>query len=795
MLLIPDDLLKTLEFDKIQELTAQACLGDPGRRIALGIKPTSDLRIITARLQEVAEWVASYQQDTSLPLSEYEDISPTFRFLEIVDYVLDTEDLLRYRTILLLQAHLHAWWTEERNVLLPTLYERIHSVPLLTGPLQALNRVFDESGQIRDDASTALRSIRAQIRRLEQELDKVFEILARDFKQKGWLTDSGESVRNGRRVLAVPAEHKRKIKGIIHDDSASGRTVFLEPEQMVELNNDLFELESDEKQEIYRIIKELCNQLRPYLKPISDWYRLLVKLDIIRAKARVSLSYSGHIPIITEQRQMKLLRAFHPLLWLKYSATGREVVPFDLELDTDRRLLILSGPNAGGKSVTMKSVVLIQLLAQSGYLVPAAAGTTLPIFRKFFADIGDQQSLEDDLSTYSSKLKNMEVFLRKADAYTLIAIDEMGSGTDPQMGGAIAEAILDSLHRKKVMGIVTTHYSNLKIFAFHQKAMVNGAMIFDREKLKPTYQLQVGKPGSSFAFEIATSSGIPQKVLDYAKKKAGASRQEVEQLLHDLQSERHLIEQQLITTKEREKKVDQLIAHYDNMFRELEFQRKKLKLEARELELQKKSAASLQVEQIIRELKEERNLEKTLAAREMLRQEQDKLRQQVIKVKEESEALAHPDQKRDGPLEVGDFVRIRGGESRGQIIQIDRKKASVNLGEMVVHVPLSNLEPVAEPLSIRSRKSVHLDHAHEASYGNKLDIRGFKLSEATRVVELFLDKALLGDQRSVHIIHGVGTGALRKAVMQKAREYNDIRAIEPAPPDAGGDGVTIIYFT
>lgn len=794
MLFIPEDVPYALEFRRILELTADHCMGEPGRELALSIRPSTDARVIEQRLLEVDEWSRIIQGPTPIPFSVYEDIRHTFRFLSVAEYVLDIEDLLRFRNLLYLHRDVHGFPGEETAVAYPNIVALIQSLPFEAEPLIQLERVFEPTGEVRDSASPTLAAIRRRRIQLHKELEKQFRQLVGEYKKNGWLADSGESIRGGRLVLTVPVEHKRKIKGIILDESASGRTVFLEPAALVEGNNDLFELESEERLEIQRILKELSEQIRPYSSYLQNLIQHVIRLDLIRAKAVVSRLYHGTSPEITRELTLVLKQAFHPLLWIKNQATQKPVVPFDLSLDRTNRILVLSGPNAGGKSITMKSVLLIQLLAQSGFLIPARHGSVLPVFQKCFADIGDQQSIEDDLSTYSSKLKNMRLFLDQADRRTLVAMDEFGSGTDPKMGGAIAEAILNELNRRKVFGVVTTHYSNLKIFAFQQPGLINGSMVFDQEELHPTYELRVGQPGSSFAFEIAGSSGLPESVLHYARKRSGSSNQAVDQLLIDLQNDRRRLEEQLDDIQAKKEKLDQLVTSYEQMFRDLEFQRKKHKMELRELALQQKSKDQQSVDEVIEQLKQERNLEKAKEKRELLRAEQERLRNQVGAIREEVHQLENQLEDSSEEVTPGGFVRIRKGGAVGEVLRVDRGKAEIAVGGLRMIVDIQEVQPVREPLSIRTTRSVSVKDVTDEPSANRLDIRGFKLEDARRVLQLFLDKAHLGSSRRVVILHGKGTGALRKMVYAVAREYRDIREVAPALPEEGGEGVTIISF-
>lgn len=794
MLFIPEDVPQVLEFSRILDMTAERCLGEPGKELAMQIRPSTDIRVVKSRLEEVDEWARTSIGPNPIPFAPYEDIRDSFRYLSVADYIMEVDDLLRYRNLLYIHQNIHEYPDAENEVAYPILVDLIRSLPYEPEPLRWLEQVFDETGEIRDSASPALAAIRRSMISLRKELDKQFRQLVTQYKKSGWLTDSGESIRGGRLVLTVPVEHKRKIKGIIHDESASGKTVFLEPAVLVEGNNDLFELESEERQEILRILKELSQRLRPFQDYLHALIHHVIRLDLIRAKAIVSRMYSGTKPEITRDIHLHLVEAFHPLLWIRNQSLQKPVIPFGLTLDPKNRILVLSGPNAGGKSITMKSVLLIQVMAQAGYLVPVRTGSIMPVFQKCFADIGDQQSIDDDLSTYSSKLQNMRKFLEQADRRTLVAIDEFGSGTDPKMGGAIAEAILNSLNRKKVIGVVTTHYSNLKIFAFQHAGLVNGSMVFDQEELHPTYELRVGQPGSSFAFEIASSSGLTEDILDYARKRSGTTNQAVDQLLVGLQNERRQLEEQLDVVKEKKEKLDQLVVSYEQLFKDLEYQRKKHKMEIRELALQQKSRDQQDVDQVIQELKQERNLEKAKAKRELLQEEQEKLRKQVGAIREEVHQISEEMEDSVEPVVVGTFVRLRVGGAVGEVLRIEKGKAEVAVGALKMIVDLKDIQAIREPLSIRSRPSVSMGTTAMEYGSTKLDIRGFKLEEAQKVLELFLDKALLSSARRIAILHGKGTGALRKMVKSTTRNYKDIKEVGSAAEDEGGEGVTIIKF-
>jgi DNA mismatch repair protein MutS2 len=435
MELEPKDLLEKLEFDKILALLEEECYGELGKEAVHRIPIETDRDRILNKLQEVFEFKQTIENNHPFPFAVYHGIEEDLRMLEVVDYVLPEESFKRISLILLAVRDIFSFFTPIRQETYPTLYQIMRPVHFDEALIEAIESVIDEEGNIRADASPGLLKIRKMIISKQKELEKVFRSLINSYRNKGWLTDNVESFRNGRRVLSVPAEHKRKIRGIIHDESTTGKTAFIEPEAVIDINNDIFDLYTEEKREIFRILKELSATLRPYGEMLGRYQQLLIRFDIIQAKAQLAVKLRATIPKLADKPTMGIQMGYHPLLFLKNKSLERETVPFDLSLHGANRILVLSGPNAGGKSITMKSVGLLQLMVQSGMLVPMDEISEMGIFKNIFADIGDQQSLEDDLSTYSSRLHNMRVFLEKSDKDSLLLIDEFGSGTDPKIGG------------------------------------------------------------------------------------------------------------------------------------------------------------------------------------------------------------------------------------------------------------------------------------------------------------------------------------------------------------------------
>lgn len=791
MKFIPQDAIESLEFEKILQLLVDNCQGELGREKMRKLHPMTDAGLIERRLDEVAEFKQGRDDKQMLSMSAYEDIADELRMLEVEGYVLAEGSLQNINNLLLQTREIFRFFkSATRQNAYPNLYAILRPIVFEEELLKEIERVIDSEGNIRADASPELTKIRRLTSSKEREMERVFKGEIEKMRKKGWLTDNVESFRNGRRVLSVPSEHKRKIRGIIHDESSTGRTAFIEPEAVIDINNDIFDLQQEEKREVYRILKELSAKLRPHTKSMAIYRDLIVTFDVIQAKAMLARKLKANRPKVLPKPHLGIKDGRHPLLYLKNKQIGRKTVPFDLRLFGKNRVLVLSGPNAGGKSISMKSVGLLQLMLQCGMLVPADAESEMGVFKKLFTDIGDQQSLEDDLSTYSSRLTNARQFLEAADPDTLVLIDEFGSGTDPKIGGAIAESILDQLHRKKVFSVITTHYSNLKIYAFKTPGIVNGSMHFDKDTLSPTYELQVGRPGSSYAFEIATKSGLPGKVLKYARRRAGKNERAVDQLLIDLQREKQETEEELARLRDKQQTLDNLTRTYEQLHRELEVRRKRLKLEAKEQALQEAARHNKEMEKVVRELREEKNLEKAREKAKQLRENRQDLGEQVSGLRES--IYYQPSSKSDEPIKKGDTVKLRTGGATGVVESIDKNRAIILVGDLRMTAKLRDLEPAKEQMDIRRERSVSRDISRAAAFENRLDVRGMRYEEVLATTEAFVDKALMSNASTIRIVHGKGSGALKRAVRQKLKEYRSDFKLSHPPREAGGEGVTVV---
>lgn len=771
-------------------LLEEKCNGELGRSIVRDLEPSTKVREINRWLDEVMEFKQGTDDRNMVTIGAYDVVDEELRMLRIEGYVLSEAGLAKLNVLLLQAKGLFNFFTGGQQTNYEALFNLIRKVTYVPELSAEIEAVIDAEGVIRSNASPELSRIRRLISSKQREVEKAFRQVIEKYRRQGYLSDTVESMRNGRRVLSVPSEHKRKIRGIIHDESATGKTAYIEPDAVIGINNDIFDFQQEEKREIYRILRELSDTLRPYVEQMEDYRDLIAYFDVVQAKAILARQLKAERPKVGHRPAIGLLEAKHPLLYLKNKPYGKKTIPFDLKMTGKNRILMLSGPNAGGKSITMKTVGLLQLMVQSGMLVTVDAESEMGIFKRLYADIGDQQSIEDDLSTYSSRLKNAKAFLKDADEMTMVLIDEFGSGTDPASGGAIAEGILDGLNYRKVFGVITTHYSNLKIFAYKTKGILNGGMHFDQETLAPTYELKVGRPGSSYAFEIAKKSGLPQRVLTYARKRAGKNERAVDQLLVDLQREKAESEELLANIEQKQKTLDALTRTYEELHRSLEVRRKRLKLEAKEQSLQETAKYNKEMENLIRKLREDKKIEDAKEKAKELREKREEIGKEVKTLVED--IYYAPTAKTEQPIKVGDFVKLRTGGAAGEVETVDKKKATVIINDMRMTVKLRDLEHANESLNVRSSKSVSSSVSSAATFSSKLDVRGMRYEEVLATTEAFIDQALMANASQLRIVHGKGTGTLKRAVRQKLAEYRQGFTLSTPPREAGGDGVTIV---
>ena len=681
---------------------------------------------------------------------------------------------------------------------------------------------------MKDNASPGLLEIRCAVREREGQAAKRLQAVLSAAKNAGIVdADAQISIREGKAVIPVAAANKRKLQGFIHDEAATGRTFYVEPVEVVEINNELRELEYAERREIVRILSEFTDSVRPDAELIADSGDYLAEIDMLRAKGRWASENGCVKPIVSTDDRLVLKNARHPLLQQTLRAQGREVVPLDMQLDRRKHILVISGPNAGGKSVCLKTTGIVQYMFQCGFLVPASEVSELPVFRSIFIDIGDEQSIDDDLSTYSSHLLNMKNMLAGASSATLVLIDEFGSGTEPVIGGAIAEAILERLLAKGCYGVITTHYANIKYYASNAEGIANGAMMFDVQHIRPLFRLETGKPGSSFAVEIARKIGLPEEIIRIAGEKAGSDHINIEKQLREIARDKHYWEQKRDRIRLTDRKVEELEQTYAEQLAKIKSERQEILKKAKQEAQRLIADANKQIENTIRTIREAQ-AEKELTrlarrelddfrdaveqadtaekdaqvAREIERIERRRQRRIERKTQRgEAQAAAAPEPPKPREVETGSKVRMAGQDMVGVVQSVKGKKAQVAFGQILTTVDkklltvVSNSEfrEATRPQTARTVVSVDIS-ARKLNFRDHIDVRGMRAAEALDAVQDFVDDALMVGVGSVSILHGKGTGALKEEIRRYLRTVPEVESAKDEHADRGGAGITIVTF-
>lgn len=685
--LYPERAAEALEFNKIKQLLLGHCRSESAKERVQAMRFMSRFETVQKALLQTQEYKLILQSPDQLPNDFTSNISKELRLLGIQGAVLDGQQLVSIRRLATSIYHITHWFKRNKD-LFPTLEALSERIEYEKEISRIITDVLDDDGMVRDDASRELLQIRSDLSRTRQEVRRTFDRALRHAAKQGYLADTSEGFLNGRRTLAVLAEHKRIVKGILHGESDSARTVFIEPEETIPLNNEIFSLERAEGREIQRILAETTAQLAPYQPLLESYYHLTGLYDFIRAKALLARQMKAEMPRLSAHPGMDLIQARHPLLLLHNEAVGKETVPLNLKLDRQNRILIISGPNAGGKTVSMKTIGLLQLMTQAGLLIPADERSEIGLFKQLFIHIGDTQSIEHELSTYSAHLRDMKYFMDFANGKTLFFIDELGSGSDPNLGGAFAEAIVEDLAQKKSIGVITTHYLNLKVMAGKVPGILNGAMAFDEEKLEPQYRLTVGKPGSSYTFAIAQRSGLPPQVIDRARQLTERGHFKLDKILHQT-------EQQSIRLTGKEKNLDDLIRHNEKLKEKYEVlidkerlrqhhQTLKLQNEIKKEELDYLRETERKLKQIIQDWKKAEDKTEVMAAAEnvLFKKKAIQANQAAAKKADKNFEVV------GGAIRLGDLVRNKVNHQVGTVAEIRGDRGIVKIGRLPFNVLL-----------------------------------------------------------------------------------------------------------
>ncbi|HEV8272877.1 MAG TPA: DNA mismatch repair protein MutS [Chitinophagaceae bacterium] len=691
MKLFPESAYIQLEFDKVKTLLAEHCRSEYAIEKAHLLRIHTQIEFIGAELRQSYEYKQLLQNTIYFPNDPVFNLSKELKLLSIPGAILAGDELIEIRKLAELMKNIFRWFDAERRNVYNGLVKIIDGTYYEKVIAEMIDDIIDESGQVKDNASDELKSIRMNLYRKRNELRKVFDRIISKLNKQGYLADIEESFLNGRRVLAVFAEQKRTVKGILHGESESRRTTFIEPEETIELNNDIYSLEGDEKKEVYRLLRELTSKLSVYSSLLSTYHSIAGEYDFIRAKAKFAMDVNGEFPLVEDKAIVHLEKAFHPLLYLYNKKANKPTIPVSLTLDEKNRILVISGPNAGGKTVTLKTVGLLQMMIQSGLLVPVQPSSKFGVFKQLLIHIGDTQSLEFELSTYSSHLKNMKHFMEAASGKTLFFIDELGSGSDPNLGGAFAEVILEELVKKHSYGIVTTHYLNLKVMASKTPGILNGAMAFDEKNLMPLYKLNIGKPGSSYTFAIAERIGLDKHLIDRARTMVDEEHFRLDKLLNRTEQDLHNLEM-------KEKELHQLMQENEKLKKEMKHTMDREKHDQQMELLKHQNKVSEEKLAYLKEM--ERKLKQMVID---WRKEEDKGK--VIKNisallfnKHEKKAAGKMQKQVEskfielaGEIKVGEKVKMKKNHQVGQVIEMRGKKAVIKIGLLPIHVDIKDL--------------------------------------------------------------------------------------------------------
>ena len=900
-MIYPKNFEQKIGFTEIRTLLRERCLSPLGKERVDEMSFSTDAGQINTWMEEIREFRQIQEGQDDFPLDNFFDVRESVSRIRLEGTHMEVEELFDLKrsleTIIAIVSFLSRGEETEQGEIrhyTPALYALADGIATFPILVQRISQIIDKFGKMRDNASPDLLQIRRELSRTEGSISRTLYSILHSAQAEGLVEkDVTPTLRDGRLVIPVAPGLKRRISGIVHDESATGRTVYIEPSEVVEANNRIRELENEERREIIRILTEFVKKMRPNVPEILDSYSLMAAVDFIRAKAELARLFRSFEPEVSDKPHIDWIRAVHPILQLSLERKSRKdanrlsstdnshadkdsndeislqednilseeeyktgnvppsVVPLDIQLTKDKHLLIISGPNAGGKSVCLKTVGLLQYMLQCGLSIPVGDRSTTGIFTDIMIDIGDEQSIENDLSTYSSHLMNMKIMMRHATEHTLILIDEFGTGTEPQIGGAIAEAVLRQFWKKHVWAVITTHYQNLKHFAENHPGTANGAMLYDRHEMRPLFQLAIGRPGSSFAIEIARKTGIPEEVIHDAADIVGSDYIQSDKYLQDIVRDKRYWESKRQTIHSHEKELEKRIAQYEKDIATLEQSRKDILRRAKEQAEEIIKESNRRIENTIREIREKqaekeetKRIRQELAAYEegllsssqpdkpgknnkkkmkdsgLLSDEDFQKKVDKIKSRKErheqhlkekagkqqaaAEALKNAVRKQQtgGVVNVGDAVRIKGLTTIGKVEAIDGKQATVIFGDMRTKMAVSRLEHVdAASLQTEqqqfqaynySRETRETIDKHRNQFHQELDVRGMRADEALNQVQYFIDDAILVGAGQVRILHGKGNGILRQLIRQYLASIPNVKSYRDEHVQFGGAGITVV---
>jgi len=821
----PSNFESKIGFDKVREVLQGRCLSTLGKEQVDECCFSSVREKVERQLDETIEFVKIIGEGMNFPNGYFIDMRPALQRSKVAGTFLEVFELFDLRRSLETVRAIVAFFRNMEEGTFPRLRNVVSNVQVFPFIYERIDQIINKHGQIKDNASPELSQIRREILSLQSSISKIMNSILRKAQAEGLVEkDISVSMRDGRAVIPVGAANKRKIKGIIHDESATGRTAYVEPEEIVETNNRIRELESAERREIVKILTRFTDDIRPYADDIAFSYQVLAILDFIRAKAIWSIECKAVKPILTSLTGLDWISARHPLLEVNLAREERKIVPLDISLDKHNRMLLISGPNAGGKSVCLKTVGLLQYMLQSGIPIPVQPDSHTGLFRAIYMDIGDDQSLENDLSTYSSHLYNMKFFVKNCSPDSLVLIDEFGTGTEPMLGGAIAESILNKMNELGTYGVITTHYTNLKHFASSAPGIANGAMLYDSHRMEPLFQLQIGEPGSSFAFEIARKIGLPEEILQDATNKIGVDHIDFDKHLRDIVRDKRYWESKRQKIRQDEKRLEELAENYETSLSETKKLRKEILDKAKKEAEEIVSGANRIIEKTIRDIKEaDAEKEKTQDARQKLEEykseiskkggeDDERIVRKMAKLKQNElqrkERPQKPEEKKrevvvpkKAPAEIvaGGWVRLPGQDTLGEVLEIKANKITVAFGHLRSVINRNKLVSVS-PGEVKRTKVVNNTIGRinqeigerQLVFKPNIDVRGLRADEALQKIRDFVDEAIMVDASELHILHGKGNGILRELIQNYLRTEPAVKNCHDEHVQFGGSGITIV---
>lgn len=816
-MLYPENFEEKIGFDIVRQLVSEKCLSNQGLEHVQNMGFLTDVNSILAELESVEEFRQLLLFDEPLAAQDFCDLRPVLKHLKVDGTYIELEDLVLLRNFLNTMTNIFVYFkVRHEDNKYPRLWKMCAEMPIQRNLIDEINRIIDEKGQIRDTASEELVRIRSSINRISREADHQIRKILNAAKQSGIVKEDAEmTVRNGRLCIPVSAQFKRRLKGFIHDESATGQTVFIEPAEVFDANNELKDLINASQREIIRILTEISGKIRFLIDDLLDAQCLMGEYDFLRAKALFAIDIDATVPHLHQNPMMNWQQAMHPLLYLSLKKHGRKPVPLDIELQQERRILIISGPNAGGKSVCLKCIGLLQYMMQCGMLVSMMGTSDMGIFNNMFIDIGDEQSIENDLSTYSSHLRNLKTTSENLDSRSLFLIDEFGSGTEPTLGGALAESVLEDFYEKKAFGVITTHYGNLKMFPDSHTESVNGAMLYDTKALQPLYKLKIGKPGSSFTYEIARYIGLDPKIIDKAVSKSGTAQIDYERKLEEIEITQIEAEKQLRLVRAADEQLALMINDYADKFSQLDKQRKEILNKAKNQAETIVNNANKIIENTIREIKESKaDSVKTRQVRQEVSNFKKEISKEIESIeKEESLKPIIPIHKKkkekmvveehdEKPICVGDSVYLPDSQIAGEVAQIDGDEAVISFHSINFRTKLGRLIKISksEARKVERGNVSRFDSGTVADALNKklsafnstLDVRGQRAEEMLHSIEEYLDEAEMLGVNNLRILHGKGNGILRSVVRQYLSKRKSVSEFHDEMLELGGAGITVV---